>query len=121
MGDLADLDSYDPFDAEKFANPAIAPVMGGLAQMVQTPGELMKPNPYPEGSEEADFYNASKKQAATDWAPGMALNTMGTGAIVGVPVRGAEAVLGAGPIRAYHGSPHDFDRFDLSKIGTGEG
>ena len=25
------------------------------------------------------------------------------------------------PIRAYHGSPHDFDRFDLSKIGTGEG
>jgi len=27
----------------------------------------------------------------------------------------------ANPIRAYHGSPHDFDRFDLSKIGTGEG
>lgn len=26
-----------------------------------------------------------------------------------------------GPIRAYHGSPHDFDRFDMSKIGTGEG
>lgn len=24
-------------------------------------------------------------------------------------------------IRAYHSSPHDFDRFDLSKIGTGEG
>lgn len=32
--------------------------------------------------------------------------------------RGLEAVRG---IRAYHGSPHDFDRFDLSKIGTGEG
>lgn len=27
----------------------------------------------------------------------------------------------ANPIKAYHGSPHDFDRFDLSKIGTGEG
>lgn len=26
-----------------------------------------------------------------------------------------------GAIRAYHGSPHSFDRFDLSKIGTGEG
>jgi hypothetical protein len=25
------------------------------------------------------------------------------------------------PIRAYHGSPHDFDKFDLSKVGTGEG
>lgn len=24
-------------------------------------------------------------------------------------------------IRAYHGSPHDFNKFDLSKIGTGEG
>jgi hypothetical protein len=24
-------------------------------------------------------------------------------------------------IRAFHGSPHDFDRFDTSKIGTGEG
>lgn len=24
-------------------------------------------------------------------------------------------------IRAYHGSPHDFDRFDITKIGTGEG
>lgn len=27
----------------------------------------------------------------------------------------------ANPIKAYHGSPHDFDKFDLSKIGTGEG
>jgi hypothetical protein len=26
-----------------------------------------------------------------------------------------------GILRAFHGSPHDFDRFDLSKIGTGEG
>jgi len=24
-------------------------------------------------------------------------------------------------IRAFHGTPHDFDRFDMSKIGTGEG
>jgi hypothetical protein len=26
-----------------------------------------------------------------------------------------------GVIKAYHGSPHKFDKFDLSKIGTGEG
>ena len=25
------------------------------------------------------------------------------------------------PITAYHGSPHEFDQFDTSKIGTGEG
>lgn len=28
---------------------------------------------------------------------------------------------GEGNILAYHGSPHSFDRFDISKIGTGEG
>jgi hypothetical protein len=27
----------------------------------------------------------------------------------------------SGGIRAFHSSPHDFERFDLSKIGTGEG
>ena len=47
--------------------------------------------------------------------------TMGTGAVAGVPMRAGEAVLGSGPIRAYHGSPYDFDKFDASKIGTGEG
>jgi len=28
---------------------------------------------------------------------------------------------GSAGITAYHGSPHDFDRFDMSRIGTGEG
>jgi hypothetical protein len=28
---------------------------------------------------------------------------------------------GAKAIRAYHGSPHNFDKFDITKIGTGEG
>lgn len=27
----------------------------------------------------------------------------------------------AGAIKAYHGTPHEFERFDMSKIGTGEG
>lgn len=40
------------------------------------------------------------------------------GARVPTPVRAPEGPQG---IRAYHGSPHDFDRFDMSKIGTGEG
>jgi hypothetical protein len=50
-----------------------------------------------------------------------AMLPMGTGAVAGVPLRGSEMALGAGPIRAYHGSPHDFDAFSLDKIGTGEG
>jgi hypothetical protein len=74
-------------------------VMGGLARTVETPGALMKPNPYPPGSEEADAYEAFKTQAATDWAPGVAMNTMGTGAIAGVPVKGGEVALGAGAVR----------------------
>lgn len=36
------------------------------------------------------------------------------------PMGSAPADQGVG-IRAYHGSPHDFDRFSLDKIGTGEG
>lgn len=33
-----------------------------------------------------------------------------------VPAKGLKKT-----IRAFHGSPHDFERFDMSKIGTGEG
>lgn len=45
----------------------------------------------------------------------------GLGAGASMAPRGAIAAGGARPIRAYHGSPHSFDRFDASKIGTGEG
>lgn len=43
---------------------------------------------------------------------------------LGAAVEGIEAVAPRripNPIRAHHGSPHDFDAFDFSKIGTGEG
>jgi len=46
--------------------------------------------------------------AAVDFVPGL-------GALAAIPGAAAKG------IRAYHGSPHDFDRFDMSKIGTGEG
>lgn len=43
----------------------------------------------------------------------------------GDPVGAFETMAGSmpqtGAIKAYHGSPHSFDKFDLSKIGTGEG
>jgi hypothetical protein len=41
--------------------------------------------------------------------------TLGAGAI---PAEANSLRMG---IKAYHGSPHDFERFDSSKIGTGEG
>jgi hypothetical protein len=57
-----------------------------------------------------------------DRAYGAAATLAGLGMTGGVAGTGPGGVaVGAGPIRAYHGSPHDFERFDLSKIGTGEG
>lgn len=39
------------------------------------------------------------------------------------PVMAPEGGSGGGGsgIRAYHGSPHDFEKFDIGRIGTGEG
>jgi hypothetical protein len=54
---------------------------------------------------------------AIKWAADQAINRGPSR----VPVSPGEVALGAGPIKAYHGSPHDFDRFDMSKIGSGEG
>ena len=57
----------------------------------------------------------------------------GLGAAAGASLAALGAVPGEGEaadvaenaagdaIRAWHGSPHDFDQFDMSKIGTGEG
>lgn len=146
MAGLVPID-HDPFASDAPAAPDVVPVdhdpfaignpMGevyppqggnavrdlarGVADYVKTPGSLMKANPYPAGSEEAQWYENAKSDMEAGFGASTALNTMGTGVIAGVPARAGETVLGAGGIRAYHGSPHDFDRFDLSKIGTGEG
>jgi hypothetical protein len=60
--------------------------------------------------------------------PGVVTNLLGAVPIIpGAKAAGVvEDVAGtlakrAEPIIAYHGSPYSFDRFDISKIGTGEG
>jgi hypothetical protein len=40
---------------------------------------------------------------------------------IDVPAANLAEGLGAKTLKAYHGSPHDFDQFSLGKIGTGEG
>jgi len=40
---------------------------------------------------------------------------------VGSGFLGPMGAIGLGGIMTYHGTPHKFDKFDLSKIGTGEG
>jgi hypothetical protein len=130
MGDLADQSSYDPFAAEQFVNPAVDAMGRGLAQTVMAPGQLMQPNPYqpggaqasdPYASELASWYDDQRDKGAVDWGRDTAMQMAGPGLAVGAPVKAGEAVLGAGPIRAYHSSPYDFDKFKMSKIGKGEG
>lgn len=49
------------------------------------------------------------------------MGVMGTEARVGSEAIKNTAKRIAAPIRAYHGSPHDFDKFSTAKIGAGEG
>jgi hypothetical protein len=51
-------------------------------------------------------------------APAMDMAGLATGGAGVVPAEANSLRMG---IKAYHGSPHDFDRFSLDKIGTGEG
>ena len=66
------------------------------------------------GAEAVDEFSASNYGAA---------GLLGAAAVAGlVPGVGDAAAQGIKKgIRAYHGSPHNFDKFDMSKIGTGEG
>ena len=72
------------------------------------------------------FVGAAKSALEGDYRNAM----IQAGLDVALPpaVKGAAALGGkflapalAGAIKAYHGSPHKFDKFDISKIGTGEG
>jgi hypothetical protein len=55
--------------------------------------------------------------------PGKAAKAAGVAASAMMPEEAEAGPLqrALGAIRAYHGSPHKFDKFDISKIGTGEG
>jgi hypothetical protein len=104
MGALADQDSYDPFAAEKFVNPVAQGLVGTAIGAVLAPGRALQ-STEPITSEQMI-------KPAADLAM---MTTLGAGA---VPQEANTLNMG---IKAYHSSPHDFDRFDLSKIGTGEG
>jgi hypothetical protein len=106
---------FDPATYRDLPPPSIAPneqgkvpqsdprVLGGLADLTNVAQNFM-----PLGGSVA---GAAK--AAVPLLGGLA-----RGAAREAPA--AESALAQG-IRAYHSSPYDFDRFDLSKIGTGEG
>lgn len=75
-----------------------------------------------------DAVSAGRNAMAGNWgqagASGISALTNLLAAAPMVPAAGAiKALTGAGTdtVRAYHGSPHSFDKFDSSRIGTGEG
>jgi hypothetical protein len=88
------------------------------AIMQSWPAELAK-SAYGAATLPGDVY-AGRVDPMSDEAVGRSaelagLLTLGAG---GVPAGRNEMRMG---IKAYHGSPHDFDQFSMSKIGTGEG
>jgi hypothetical protein len=113
MGDLARQDDYDPLipPPPQPLKPA-QDIAYGMAK-----GLTVDPL--------IDAYRAVSGQMTEDEQRNMAF-----GAAMGLlpmraagPLAKATSKMGAlaEPIRAYHSSPHDFERFDPSKIGTGEG
>lgn len=106
--DLTPVD-YDPFAAEKFANPTVKAVLGDLASL---------PKRAIDASAQDVQHLGESGYTPTAIGPAVetALNMIG-----GAGVVPAEANTLRSGIKAYHGSPHDFDKFSMDKIGTGEG
>lgn len=121
---MAELRSYNPslrdriawgiagglgrFGADKHRQQWAANKVGGLIDFVPGVGDAVGVD------------DAYRDYQAGNY--GLAAAGLGLTAIGAVPGVG-DAVANAGRkgIRAFHGSPHSFDRFSMDKIGTGEG
>ena len=96
-----------PVDRTLAAVPAYAAhVAQGLGDAVTLPRDVMQGSVDPMSPEGLDRANNLAGLAVTGGMPAAEAGALGSG---------------GGRITAYHGSPHSFDKFDLSKIGTGEG
>jgi hypothetical protein len=100
----------NPAAPADWAQNAVRGAAGKVGDIVMAPRRAMD-----QGMTTAD---------ATDWAGDVATTMAGTGGLGAA--RGALGTAGGKlvqpqGIRAFHSSPHDFDKFDFSKIGTGEG
>ena len=99
-----DHDPFADFDPnmppEAYADPRLQKVFTGTVQgaveQKALPGAAMQPNPYPEGSEEAAWYDNDRQDKIAAWGPGMAMAQMGTGLVV--PAKGSGPAFGSGLI-----------------------
>jgi hypothetical protein len=83
---------------QKFVDPVVS--------AATAPGDIMAGKLTPDDPRFADSAIGAAALATTASLPFAEEGALGSG---------------GGKILAYHGSPHDFDQFDMSKIGTGEG
>jgi hypothetical protein len=85
------------------------------------PDVLPTGEPMPGAGEDATAVWGQIGHNLTDWQPGEAGNTAReymNSLLLGTTSPGAPAAPG---FRAFHGSPHSFERFSTDAIGTGEG
>jgi hypothetical protein len=101
-----EVDSYDPLAASAGIAPAGTPTIDQIDW-----GQ-------PSWAQQAQEQSQKDQEAfAREGVPGVLRDTEGTQDLAG----GFSDAGFAGTIKAFHGSPHNFERFDTSKIGTGEG
>lgn len=113
------LRAYNPTPSERVGNWIQDLLMAGGAQaypaghVAHGVRDLLSMSPLGIGMSAADLLHAKNA--------GDPMGAAAAAAIGMVPGLKPEVQAIRQGIRAYHGSPHDFDKFDLSKIGTGEG
>ena len=117
-----------PQEVNPFALPPKEP-RAELRNLPPRPGDYLAPvsetlsptmGAYGLGNALGDVYVKGKEGDYVGAMPSLAEVLLGMAPVPGMK-KGAMPPRVENPIKAYHGSPHDFDKFDLSKIGTGEG
>lgn len=121
---MAELRPYNPTIRDRIAAALMGDARPGSARANIVEGMMGSRGIGTTGMGLADLTPMGIPMAAQDAqrsaqagdALGAGLNAMAVIPAAKAPVRAAQQ-----GIRAYHGSPHSFDKFDMSKIGTGEG
>jgi hypothetical protein len=111
---------------ELLGSGTMAAMDTGKVEMRKAPGAKKAEEALSTAAEFIPFVGAGKAAAEGDY--GSAALQAGMDVAGGPLLKGAAALGGKflapalmGAIKAYHGSPYKFDKFDISKIGTGEG
>lgn len=121
-GKTGDLTAYQPSWREQIGY-GIANLLGSFGMTPYGANDLGK-----RTASVLDFTPVGVATGANDLYRAASAGNMGNmqqamlGMVPGVGKVGGEVEQAVSKgIRAFHGSPHSFDQFDLSKIGTGEG